>query len=154
MLAEGWAGHSKAAYAFFRRMGAGPQDAADLAQETLLRALRGAGRFRGDSSVRTWVLGIARLVFQEHQRRRRRRPETILDSVADRAAGAPAASEWIEVQQALASLEPADREVLLMRFAYDMSGEEAAALLGISHEALRQRVSRARAAFRDAWGKA
>ena len=36
-------------------------EAADLTQETFLRAWRSIGRFRGDSEARTWLLGIARI---------------------------------------------------------------------------------------------
>src|SRR3954462_1782976 len=52
-----------------------PGSADDLTQETYLRAFRALGTFEGRSSVRTWLLGIARRVCADHVRtvvRRRR----------------------------------------------------------------------------------
>ncbi len=49
-------------------------EADDLTQETYLRAFGGLPRFAGRSSVRTWLLAIARRVCADHVRERRRRP--------------------------------------------------------------------------------
>ena len=55
-----------------------PGDADDLTQEVYLRAIRALPRFRGDASIRTWLLAIARRSVADHiraqQRRRRRGP--------------------------------------------------------------------------------
>lgn len=40
-----------------------PSRAEDLLSETFVQAIRGVGRFRGDSSVRTWLFGIARRLW-------------------------------------------------------------------------------------------
>ncbi len=148
LLEEHWDEYSSDVFNFMRRMGAGQNDAADLAQETFLRALRGAGRFRGDSSVRTWLFGIARNVFRESLRRRRTVP---LTPEIDRDAGHGSETSWVEIETVLATLNTDDREVLVLRFVFDLSGEEIAAALGISHDAARQRISRARAAFKRHW---
>ena len=50
-----------------------PQAADDLTQETYLRAVAALRRFRGDSSVRTWLLVIARRTCADELRRRVRR---------------------------------------------------------------------------------
>lgn len=44
----------------------------DLAQETFVQAYRALGRFRGDASFSTWLLGIARNFWRNAQRRERR----------------------------------------------------------------------------------
>ena len=132
-------------------MGAGPEDAADLSQETFIRALRGADRFRGDSTVRTWLFGIARNVFREWIRHRQRHRTVPFADVQDRATGSGSEASWAEIEAVLAALNEDDREVLVLRFAFDLSGEETATALGISNEATRQRVSRARAAFKKGW---
>src|ERR687894_1761575 len=52
-----------------------PGSADDLTQETFLRAFKALPGFRGQSSVRTWLLGIARRACADHLRavvRRRR----------------------------------------------------------------------------------
>ena len=49
----------------------------DLAQETLLRIVRGLPGFRGDSRFLTWSLTIARNVVRDHQRALARRPRLV-----------------------------------------------------------------------------
>lgn len=52
--------------------------AEDLMMETFLRAITGADRFRGESSVKTWLFGIARNLWLQELRRRKRPPEEYL----------------------------------------------------------------------------
>lgn len=151
LLEEHWGEYSSDVFNFMRRMGAGPNDAEDLAQETFLRALRGAERFRGDSSVRTWLFGIARNVFREWVRHRRHRRTERLTDAADRVANPAANVPWVEIETVLASLNTDDREALVMRFMFDLTGTDIAVALGISHEAARQRIRRARAEFKRNW---
>src|SRR4051794_11935043 len=47
----------------------------DLTQETLLAAWRTLPQFRGESSLKTWVLGIARHKVEDHYRKRIREVE-------------------------------------------------------------------------------
>ena len=86
-------------YRFVARIAAGsPGDIDDLAQQTFLEASRAASRFRGRSSVKTWILGIAVNVARTHARGERRRQAAVgrfgdvpiahaepLDAIADRA---------------------------------------------------------------------
>lgn len=64
-----------------RRHLGSPAEADEVAQEIFVQVYRGLSCFRGDSSVRTWILGIARNQIRVHIRnesRRRRRSETIV----------------------------------------------------------------------------
>lgn len=141
--------HEGAVFTFFRRMGAQPADAADLAQVTFLRAIQGVERFRGESSVRTWLLGIARNVYREWLRSGRRNPAP-LDGVElpDRTSAGDAA----EIDEALARLHPDQRELLVLHHVQGLTSVEIASLHGITHAAARQRLSRAAAEFRTIWG--
>ena len=73
-----------------RRHFANPAEADDVAQEVFVQVYRGLSRFRGDSSLRTWILGIASNQIRVHIRnesRRRQRSEAVvppelLESVA------------------------------------------------------------------------
>src|SRR4051812_1971094 len=60
---------------FVRRMGSNPEDAADIAQDTFLRAFQSFGRFDGRSSVRTWLFRIAHNLCIDRSRRLDRRVE-------------------------------------------------------------------------------
>src|SRR3954468_12458859 len=69
----------------------GDRDSADdLTQETYLRAFGELSRFEGRSSVRTWLLAIARRVCADAVRSRRRRRVTLVGEDAELEALAPA----------------------------------------------------------------
>lgn len=64
-----------------RRHFASSAEADEVAQEIFVQVYRGLSSFRGESTVRTWILGIARNQIRLHIRnesRRRRRSETIV----------------------------------------------------------------------------
>lgn len=67
--------HGSACFAYLLRRLDGDRPAAeDLLQDLMLAAWRGAAAFRGDSEVRTWLLGIAHHLWLQELRRRSRRP--------------------------------------------------------------------------------
>lgn len=149
-IIDGWQQHETAVYNYFRKMGVQPSDAADLAQETFVRAMVGARRYRGEGSVRAWVIGIARNLFREWLRQKSRgevptdvppeRPRSGSDEIGP------------EIEAVLSGMARDSREVLIMRFVLDLSSQDTAVALGISDEAVRQRVTRARVEFEAAWG--
>lgn len=129
----------------------------DGVQTVLQRALENRARFRGESSSRVWVLGIARNVGLELARARSRQPR-LADSAKD---GAPEGDVMGEPgptqedllarkeQQALAlqaldGIGLDDKLALLVTYVDGLPGPEAAAILGVSFAAFRQRLSRAR----------
>ena len=61
--------HYARIYAFLRRLSGGEADAADLTQVTFGRAWTALARFRGDSSLNSWLHGIAYHVWQDWLRR-------------------------------------------------------------------------------------
>ena len=149
-LTDAYRDHERAVFGYFRRMGAQPADAADLAQITFLRAMQGVERFRGESSVRTWIIGIARNVYREWGRSARRLPELSQDLEP---AGPTSSESATEVDEVLARLDPAVRDLLVLHHIAGLTSVEIADLLGIAPTATRQRLSRAAAAFRTEWGE-
>ena len=145
-LAELYAEHELRVFNYFRRMVYQPETAADLTQETFLRAFRAAHRFRGESSVSTWLLGIARRVYLEWVRKRPPPTPDIPSSEGD-----PSSSDSIDIERTLARLPAEHREVLVLRFTLDLSGEDVARILDVSHDVVRQRTTRAKKAFRKLW---
>ncbi len=146
-LTESFRQHERAVFTYFLRLGVQRDDAADLAQTTFLRALRGIERFRGDSTVKTWLIGIARNVFREWLRQGHRGD---VDLAGVDPAG-PEDSAALDVLDVLARLDSEDREVLVLRHIIDLPTKEIAVVLGITDAAVRQRVSRAGSAFREVW---
>lgn len=142
--------HETAVFTYFRRMGRQPADAADLTQDTFVRALVGADRFRFESSYRTWLLGIARNIHREWLRKSYREPElgADLESIQHEDSDDTSA-----VADALRRMPLDERELLVLHHVEGLPTKDIAALLGISDAATRQRVSRAAAAFRELWGE-
>ncbi|HEY8584583.1 MAG TPA: sigma-70 family RNA polymerase sigma factor [Capillimicrobium sp.] len=129
-----------------QRMVGDRETAADLCQETFVRAWRKAPRDLTADQQRRWLHRAASNLAIDELRRRRVRDHTALDeerwgredaSVADR----------LHARQALDRLTPHERMVLLLRFEAGLSHREVGELLDVSEEAARKRVERARAAF-------
>jgi RNA polymerase sigma factor (sigma-70 family) len=150
-LASALAAHQGRVYTYFRRMGVASEAARDMSQETFVRAIAGSRRYRGDAPFVVWLLGIARNVFREWARRHREEP--VADPGSEQGPDPTPSAEAMDVGRTLARLDRDHREVLVLRFVLDLSGEEVARVLGVSHEAVRQRVARAKAEFRSLWSK-
>jgi len=141
--------HQGAVFAYFLRLVGDRQDAEELTQETFARACSAALRFRGDSSARTWLFGIARRVLLEASRAGlfERRAE-----LPDAPAPQDDADERLDLANALASLRAADREVLVIVDMLGFEPIEGAKIVGVSPEAFRVRLHRARGRLREAYG--
>jgi RNA polymerase sigma-70 factor, ECF subfamily len=125
------------------------QSGDDLAQETFARAIRDVPRFRGDSSARTWLLGIARHVCLDELRvrtRRRRRDELVSRSARPESSTADA-SQLVGTTDLVRRLEPDRRTAFVLTQMLGLSYAETAAVCGCPVGTVRSRVARARAAL-------
>ena len=141
----------------YARLFARDRDTADdLVQESLLRAISGLHTFEPGTNMRAWLFTILHNVFRNDYRRAKRNPVTPnSDLLADHAATAvrgnqEAHVELARVRVALDTLSDDFREVILLCGVEGMLYEEAAAVLGIPVGTVRSRLSRARAALREA----
>jgi RNA polymerase sigma-70 factor (ECF subfamily) len=130
------------------------QSADDLTQETYLRAFGSLHRFEGRSSVRTWLLTIARRVCADAVRSRRRRPVTLVPDDGDlealgRPAGADGVAESATVTDLLARLDADRREAFVLTQLIGLPYAEAAEVAGCPVGTIRSRVARARADLVD-----
>jgi RNA polymerase sigma-70 factor (ECF subfamily) len=123
----------------------------DLTQETYLRAFGSLHRFAGRSTLRTWLLAIARRVCADALRSRRRRRLTVVsDDAVVQALEGPAAGtvdavgENAAVADLLARLSPERREAFVLTQLLGLSYAEAAAVAGCPVGTIRSRVARAR----------
>jgi RNA polymerase sigma-70 factor (ECF subfamily) len=121
-------------------------EAQDLVQETLLQAVRSGPRFRGGSSIYTWLHGILLNLTRHYHRDRKR---LVYDEELARQEPAPPdeSPSQLDVQMttgaltdALARLSGPHREVLILRFYEDMKIHEMAAHLGISNGTVKSRL--------------
>jgi RNA polymerase sigma-70 factor, ECF subfamily len=135
-------------------------DADDMTQETLLTAHQCLAEFRGEGSVRGWLLGIARNKCLQHLEKSRRRGAR-LRLVTNADAGASPAPDELnglqkraeQARQLLTQVRPSDRDALLLRYSAELSFKEVALACGIDEAAARKRVSRALLRLRDVVGK-
>jgi len=136
-----------------RRMVGDAELAADLRQETFLRAWRRLPPGAAPARQRAWLHRTATHLAIDALRARGRRPTVPLDPAGHDPPGpdAPDAGELAAAQEALARLTPHERLVLLLRFEGGLSLREVGALLDLSEDAARKRVARARRAFTRAW---
>lgn len=142
---------------FLRRLGAGPEVAEELVQESFVRLIRHAPRLTDDTRVGAWLYTVARNLWRSH-RRWAWVDGTRLLELASRPVSAPAGpAELVEagrtaahVQAAVAALPEAQREVFLLVAVEGLTPQDAAEVLGLSAEAARQRLARARRAIEEA----
>lgn len=117
----------------------------DLAQETFARAVRALGGYRGDSSARTWLLGVARHACLDDLRARQRRSRNDAAARTRREVPvSPDASEQVLVDDLLSRLEITRREAFVLTQVLGLSYDEAARIVGCPVGTIRSRVARAR----------
>ncbi len=126
-------------------------DADDLTQETFARAFRSLHRFAGRSSVRTWLLSIARRVCADAVRSAVRARAFDADRV-EPAGLAPDPAESTTVRMLLAALDPDRREAFVLTQLIGLSYAEAADVCGCPIGTIRSRVARARDDLVSAYG--
>ena len=124
-----------------------PFVAEELTASTYERAFRAWRRYDPRrASALTWLCRLARNVALDHfrgeQRRRRREQEYARRAYEpDEASFSEGLSP--ELEPALGTLTPAEREVIALRILLELDGREAARVLGISQTACSTRLSRA-----------
>ncbi|MEV0154052.1 sigma-70 family RNA polymerase sigma factor [Micromonospora sp. NPDC050686] len=122
-----------------------PAEADDLAQETLLRAMRSLPSFAGRSSARTWLLTIARRVAVDHIRAASARPRTVpMPDAYDRADTTGGFDRQVVLEQVIATLPAERREAFVATQVLGLSYAEAAQVCGCPVGTIRSRVARAR----------
>jgi len=116
----------------------------DVLQDAYVSAFRALPRFRGDSSLETWLYRIVYNACIDDLRRRRE--HEALEEWDDRLVATPAEpEERLDLAAALASLPPELRAVVLLVDAEGLSYAEAADALGAPAGTIASRLNRARA---------
>jgi RNA polymerase sigma-70 factor, ECF subfamily len=127
---------------FLRHLLGSDDQAADVTQETFVRAHAALGRFRHQSRFSTWLFAIARNAAVDEQRRGARRQR--LQHALGRPRSAPDASLGAEIRAALASLSPRLREAFVLVEVFGQPYHEAAEVIGVPVGTVKSRVFRAR----------
>jgi len=152
---ELYAEHHAEIYSYLCRMLRDDELAADLTQETFVKAFRAYDTLVDPARARPWLYQIAgRTAIDELRRRRIIRfvPWTGESRGTD-----PSAEDVVlrnrlttEMERALATLPERQRMALLLAEVHDLTGQELAQALGVSHTAARAVLTRARESMRQA----
>ncbi len=157
------AAHIDGVYAYARHRLAPNADLVDdVVQEVFLAALKGLAAFEGQSSLRTWLLAIARHKIEDIYRQRLRAALTLdlnstedepishevpLDEQIDKArAGA-------KTRRVLERMPERYALVLLWRYWEQRSARDVAATIGTTEKSVERLLARARTKFKELWLK-
>lgn len=152
-------------------------DAADATQEILLKVVTHLSGFRSESAFSTWVWRVAYNHLMTAKTRKAESPEVSLDAIAERLEQGLAFADQITqsrgdpvpltpqdklearqvalscTQSMLMALDREQRLAYVIDTVFDLDSREAAAVAGISPEAYRQRLSRARSRLQAFMGR-
>jgi RNA polymerase sigma-70 factor (ECF subfamily) len=160
--------YSSDIYALLFRLTSDAEEAADLMQETFLRALKAIGGFRGDSDLKTWLYRIAinesRNKFRWWKRRRRDKTVSLEDNIGNSEAvysdtiSDPMASPEEEtlrrerermLQNALRDLPAIFREPIVLFDIEGLSYDDICKTLDLNLGTLKSRLARGRKELRS-----
>jgi RNA polymerase sigma-70 factor (ECF subfamily) len=128
-------------------------DAEDVVQETFTAAFAGISKFRGEASLKTWLMQILVRQSARVQRGRGRRMTIGIENAQPPIHDpAPATESRMDVIEMLAKLSPEHREVIVLRELQGMGYEEMAQALKIPRGTVESRLHRARQELRDKFG--
>lgn len=152
-----------------------PEDAADLVQETFVKAMQNIQKFEGKCALYTWLFRIAVNLAISHRRAAKYRLALSIDEEADgdglnqqaaslrrqlaqRTEHDPGADAQMRMEHermiaALATLEPEFRAVIVLRDIEDCDYEQMAEILDVPVGTIKSRLFRARCALRERLGE-
>jgi RNA polymerase sigma-70 factor, ECF subfamily len=155
LIEQLYAAHHVEIFNYLNRMLRDEELAADLTQETFVKAFRSFDSLAEPDHARAWLYQIASRTAIDELRRRR-----ILRFVpwSGESRGWAASAEELalhsrlsaDVERALAAIPLRQRQALLLAEVHDLTGLEMAEALGVSHDAARALLSRARESMRQA----
>jgi len=161
--------HKAKIFALARKLAGNEQDAEDIVQESLLKAIDNIDMFRGDASFGTWLFSIALNEARGHLARQKRRELRSIEeylpaqeSHTTDVSTSQRLSDWADphskleseelqriIDQGLSDLPYIYREAFVLRYVEDLSVKEVAEMIGESEAATKSRILRARLALRD-----
>lgn len=134
----------------------------DIVQDTFISAIKSASKFKGTSRIYTWLVGIAHHKIADHYRHAKRENKyekrsqeglnTELDLAVDKTPEAnivESTENRILINQALNSLPPDYREIIILKYVEDFPVEEISRVLNRSPKSIEGILSRSRKAMKE-----
>lgn len=142
--------------AFARTFCPRPEDADDLVQETLIKALGNIDRFEPGTRLKSWMFTIMRNTFCTHFKKHGRETVGLPEDIAERLTSEPS-QDWVvqadEVRRALNRLPHHQSEMLILIVMLGERYEDAAAICGCKIGTVKSRLNRARRQLRIELGE-
>lgn len=144
-----------AVYSYLLYMTGDEQLTQDLAQETFLKIYLNLHRFKGESSVKTWCIAIAKNTYYSWVRKKR--PSQVEEKYGLNVADERQIPEEVFLQKeknamirrVLFDMKEEQRQLLLLRDYEKLSYQEIGELLGVSEIIVKSRIHRARESYRE-----
>jgi RNA polymerase sigma-70 factor, ECF subfamily len=134
------------------QLGDNRQLAEEVLQDVMLAAWKSAPRFRGDAKVRTWLIAIARNQAINYRRKRKLQWVELHETYDSDSTGPlermERASRAERLHEAIQQLPAQQRETLELVFFHQLSGLEAAEIMGVSEGTVKSRLHRAKDTLR------
>jgi RNA polymerase sigma-70 factor (ECF subfamily) len=150
--------YSGPVYGFVRRrLAYRPEVVDDLVQDVFLAAWRGLERYRGESTLQTWLLAIARHKVDDlHRRRIQETPWPEEGQLADEAGRSfqtdqEQSAEHDRMYAVLRVLPEAYSLALTLRYLEELTVRQMAELMGKTEKAVERTLARAREQFKKRW---
>ncbi len=143
--------YKKPIFSLMIRLSGSPEDAEELTQETFMKAFKALKKFNTQQNFFPWLYTIGLNIARDWRRKSQTRalPEMQLADVKVHAGQYPSQEffmtqkqDIIMVQKGLSSLPMDLREILILRFKYDLSFKEISDVFKVSVSAAKMRVHR------------
>lgn len=137
--------HHQPLFAYLYRLMGNRSAAEDLTQEAFVRMMTRIGTYRFPEPFRPWLYTIAHNLFKDHCKAAYNQTtiptaDPVPDAFPEPIDLVGRMTERAEVMSAIRALEPAQREVLLLRYYQDLKVEEIARVLGIPSGTVKSRL--------------
>ena len=140
--------------ALCRRMLGDQYRAEDARQDALFQAARRIAMFDGRASFRTWLHAITRNVCLNEIRSQARRPTVPIDDNSGKPIIAhDRIAERLDVESALAAVNPVFRDALVLWFLFDMSYNDISDILGVELNTVKSRLRRGKEELKQLLGE-
>jgi RNA polymerase sigma factor (sigma-70 family) len=142
--------HAAVMLRLLRRLTADQSEAEDVLQEAWMSVWSSARTFRGDSSVRGWLLGVTRRTCHDKLRRKRLARADLSEAadISDTQPGVEAqvlaAAGLARIQEAIARLPEPLRDVVVLGLGEELPYRDVAAAVGVPVGTVKSRMSLAR----------
>lgn len=156
-LEELYLKYNKMIYSFLYRSTLNPHQAEELTQETFLKAFKAIHRFRGESSLKTWLFKIARNTYLNETKKKTNQLEDQFDpiatDIADKHNDYKASEDKMLIRNVLRRISVKDRTFIILRDQNELSYHEIADIMEISAGQVKVGIYRARKKFRTIYSK-